>query len=285
MNDNSENPMDAWVKSMGDFWTTMAQGWTQTMSAKPEADIDARMYTAFSNGLKNWQTTAGVMSSPDGLDALLKGAGAMPDILLQITRAALDGVLEMQQKVMENAGRMGETVEAYRFKDIDENLFRAWSDIYEKEFKKFFYLPQLGLFRGYQEKIGLAADKYHQFQVQVSEFIRILGLPFNRSLQVMQAKVAEMADAGELPDDPQAYYELWVKVLEGHFMTLFQTPEYGQTMGKAINALAELAVAKNAVLEDMISVLPVARQTEMDDLAQEVYRLKKRVRALEKQIA
>jgi hypothetical protein len=50
--------------------------------------------------------------------------------------------------------------------------------------------------RSYQEKANQVADKYNLFQSTLSEFISLLGLPFNRSMQVMQEKMGEMAENG-----------------------------------------------------------------------------------------
>jgi polyhydroxyalkanoate synthesis regulator phasin len=194
----------------------------------------------------------------------------------------MGSLMELQQNMLQRLGRMGESVEAYQFQDIDENMFRAWTDIYTKEFQQFFQIPQLGLMRTYQEKANQAADKYNLFQSILSEFLNLLGLPFNRSMQVMQEKLGEMAEKGELTEDTKVYYNMWVKVLEGHFMTLFQTPEYVETLTRTVNALSEYSAARNAALEDMLSALPVAKKTEMDDMARELYELKKRLRRLEK---
>ena len=65
-------------------------------------------------------------------------------------------------------------------------------------------------------------------------------------------------------------------------MTLFQTTDYVQTLSKTIEALTEFSVAKNAVMEDMLKGIPVASRSEVDDLAKEVYALKKRIQQLEK---
>jgi polyhydroxyalkanoate synthesis regulator phasin len=98
----------------------------------------------------------------------------------------------------------------------------------------------------------------------------------------MQEKLGQMAESGELTDDTKVYYNMWVKVLEGHFMTLFQTPEYVDTLSRTVNALADYSDARNAVFEDMLNQLPVATRSDMDDMARELYEVKKRLRKLEK---
>ncbi len=278
MNEKKEDPfgmtslVDTWIKSMGDVYGNMVG---KSTNPKTQATMETT--------LKNWQAIAGAMSRPESISSLLKGSGAMPEILLNLAQTSLVGFAEMQKKMMERLDRVGASAKAYEFQDIDENIFHIWTDIYDKEFKQFLQIPQLGLMRTYQEKANQVVDKYNFFQSTLAEFLNLLGLPFNRAMQVMQDKIGEMAENGTLPEDSKVYYNMWVRVLEGHYMTLYQTPEYVETMARTINALADFSAAKNAVLEDMLSLLPVARKSDMDDMARELYELKKRLRKLEKE--
>jgi len=293
MNKKNEDPLgmatmlNTWMKSMGDLWGSMAGQWAafpgqQQAGAKAAPGASPKTQAAMAAALNNWQSMAGAMAAPESMTALFKGSGAMPEVLLKLAQTSMGSFMEMQQKMIQRVGRMGQSVEAYQFQDIDENMFSVWTDIYQKEFQQFFRIPQLGLMRTYQEKSNQAADKYNLFQSTLSEFLNLLGLPFSRAMQVMQEKLGEMAENGELTEDTKVYYNMWVKVLEGHFMTLFQTPEYVETLTRTVNALADFSAARNAALEDMLSALPVAKKTEMDDMARELYELKKRLRKLEK---
>ena len=294
MNEKNEDPFgmasmaSIWLKSMGDLWGNVTQQWAASQDQQKTGSMgnqfsDTKAQATMEATIKNFQAMTGVMATPESLAALLKGSGTMPEVLLKLSQSSLDGFFEMQQKMLERLGRIGESAEAYKFQDLDENIFRAWTDTYEKEFKQFFQIPQLGLMRNYQGKINLVADKYSLFQSTLSEFLYLLGLPFNRTLLVMQDKLAEMAESDGLPEETKVYYDMWVKVLEGHYMTLFQTPEYTETLARTVNALADFSAARNAALEDLLDTLPVATQTEMDDMARELYELKKRVRKLEKE--
>jgi polyhydroxyalkanoate synthesis regulator phasin len=55
-----------------------------------------------------------------------------------------------------------------------------------------------------------------------------------------------------------------------------------ETLTRTVNALSDYSAARDAAFEDMLSVLPVAKKTEMDDMAKELFDLKKRLRRLEK---
>lgn len=232
--------------------------------------------------LKSWQAISTAMSAPESVHSVLKGAGAMPDILLKLAESTLGGFLQIQQKWLEQGNRFGKTAEAYKFENIDEDLSRAWTEMYEKEFRQFLQIPQLGLTRTYQEKFNLAIDKYNMYQATMAEFMRLLSMPMSRSMTIMQEKMGEMAETGKMPEESQAYYQMWIKILEGHYMTLFQSSEYIQTLGKAMNAISEFTTAKDAVFEDLLSVLPIPKRKEIDDLEREIYELKKRINALEK---
>ncbi len=303
MNGSKENSFDmneavnAWMKFAADVWGPMVgQMVKQTTDlwsgGTNKADTDfkfgqggtAKSQAAMAAALNNWQAMATALSSTESAEALLKGSGAMPEILLKLGQTSFSGFLQLQQKLMERVSRLGESTEAYKFEDIDENIFRMWTDIYENEFRQFLHVPQLGLLRVYQEKVSEAADKYALFQASLSEFLRMLGLPFYRSMQVMQEKLVEMTEQGTLPGDTKEYYNLWVKVLEGHFMTLYQNAEYVETLGRTINNLAEFAAARDAALENMIGMLPVAKKSDVDELSRDLYEMKKRLRRLERKL-
>jgi hypothetical protein len=295
MREQTNTPFDmttiynTWMKSMGDMWTFMSNITDATLKQKSPDERERTRVTpnaeqAIGTALKNWQTMAMAMASPESMEAMFKGSGAMPEMLVKLAQTSLGSFVELQQSLIQQVGRLGDSVDAYHFEDLDENIFRIWTDIYEREFQRFFQIPQLGLMREYQVKACQAADKFNLFQSNLAEFLRMLGLPFGRSMQVMQEKFVELAEKGELTDDTRAYYQMWVKVLEGHFMTLFQTPEYVETLARTVNALADFAAARDTAMEDMIGLLPVARKTEMDDMARELYDMKRRLKRLEKKM-
>jgi polyhydroxyalkanoate synthase subunit PhaE len=286
-----EDPFSQWSQSMTDAWGAMFKLWAPPdTQAGRQAETDTnkraggseRVSSAMEAALKNWQAISAAMSAPDSMMALFKGVGAMPEAMAKLSRSSLNGFLEMQQKALERAGQLGQHVDAYSFSDIDENLFRTWTAIYEKEFSRFFQVPPLGLHREYQERAAKATDAYNRYQATLGEFMRLLALPLGRSLTVLQEKIAALAEEGSLPEDSKAYYDMWIKVLEGHYMTLFQTPEYMESLAQTLECMATFKNARNAVIEDLLGGLPVPTQSEMDDLYKEIHSLKRRLRDLEK---
>ena len=281
-----------WTQAVQEMWGGMLRLWTPDSHIAPNAGANEKAGTDESTAdrvrasvkasLENWQTLSGAMSEPDSMEALFKGVGAMPEVLAQFAQTSLRGFLEMQSRILDRADRMGEHVDAYTFAHIDEHFFRTWTDMYEKEFSRYLQMPKLGLVREYQERISQAIDAYNRYQVTLSEFLRLLSAPVGRSFTVLQEQVTDLAEKGELPEDGRAYYDMWIKVLEGHYMTLFQTPEYTDILGKTLSSLTSFQHARNAVIEDMIGGLPIPTRSEIDALYEEIHHLKRRLRKLEK---
>lgn len=279
--------LSAWMKTANDFWGSMFLAWTDAAHAfqPPKASKKGpagRTQASMDTAMKTWQAVSSAMSKPEIMESLFKGIGVMPEILMKMAQTSLAGFLQAQHKWFERAGRIGKSTEAYSFEDLDENAFRAWTEIYEKEFRQFLNIPQLGLTRFYQEKVNQTIDKFNLFQAAMGEFLRLLYLPVTKSFSVMQEKLGEIAEAGELPEDSKKYYQMWIKILEGHYMTLFQSPEYVKTLGKTLDTMSDFTAAKNEVMEDILNILPVSTQKDMDDLYKEIYLLKKRIKTLEK---
>jgi class III poly(R)-hydroxyalkanoic acid synthase PhaE subunit len=279
--------LSEWMKTANDFWESMFRAWTDAAPAfqPPKASrkgTAGRTQASMATAMKTWQAVFSAMSKPEIMEPMFKGIGVMPEILMKMAQTSLAGFLQAQHKWFERAGRIGKSVEAYTFEDLDENAFRVWAEIYEKEFSQFLNIPQLGLTRFYQEKMNRALDKFNLFQAALTEFLRLLYLPVTRSFGVMQEKLGEMVDAGKLPEDSKTYYQMWIKILEGHYMTLFQSPEYVNILGNTLVSMSDFTAAKNEVIEDMLNMFPIPKQKDMDELYREIYLLKKRIKALEK---
>jgi polyhydroxyalkanoate synthesis regulator phasin len=77
---------------------------------------------------------------------------------------------------------------------------------------------------------------------------------------------------------------MWIKILEGHYMTLFQSKQYTETMAKTLDALNRFLSARNEVLQDALKLLPISTHRDMDEVNREIYLLKRRIRSLEKKL-
>jgi class III poly(R)-hydroxyalkanoic acid synthase PhaE subunit len=278
---------DEWMKSANTFLSSVQRMWLEPFASPVTKETEKQTAAETTRAsmiaaLRNIKSMGTAMSDIESMEPFLKMAGTMPEMGMKLAQVCFGSVNQFHQKWLDAASRVGETAEAYKFDGIDESIFKVWSEIYEKEFSQFFNVPQLGLTRSYQEKMNRCVDLHNRYQTAVAEFLRFLSLPLARSFAAMQEKIGELAENGELPDDPKALYHMWIKVLEGHYMTLYQSQEYHQMLGETLKALSSFSKAKREVMEDVLSVLPVPCQSEIDDMAREIYELKKTVRELKK---
>jgi class III poly(R)-hydroxyalkanoic acid synthase PhaE subunit len=293
MNEKSEGVsgpepiLSAWMKMANDFWGPVMKQWTKTLdpAAGQQEGPFNRGKASWSSYMKSLTALSASMGERGSADALLKGIGVMPDVLLKMIQGVWNSTFTLQQQLMEKAGRMGESVEAYKFEGLDQEAFKSWTDIYEQEIQQFLKVPQLGLTRFYQEKAHRTLDKLNLFQNSMAEFASVLYLPMEKSFKVLQEKVAEMAENGALPENPKDYYNTWVKILEGHYMTLFKTPDYTQALARVLGTFEEYQTARDDLLQDALKSLPVPTNRDMDALYKEIYNLKKKIRTLEKKAA
>lgn len=284
----SKNFFADWVKMTTEFWAPMAQMWialnqTRGMTSNStEDDKKPGMQESWDAAQKTWQSFSQGMSEPDTMETFLKGVGMLPEIFLKIFQTGLTTSINFQERWMEDYGRLQESAKSYTDKDVKENAFKAWTRLYEQEFRKFFKIPQLGLTRLYQEKMIRWMDKFNIYQAELTKFFSLLLGPMEKSFQVLPEKLKELVKKGDLPDDSRKYYQIWIKILEEHYITLFQSPEYNCELNKALDSMMKFSQAKKEILQDVMNTLPVPTHKEMDELYKEVYLLKKRIKELEK---
>lgn len=279
--------LEAWMKSSAEMFGSALQMWSDASPASGTGDSSkkggrSRTMESWLSNLKALQAVSSTMSEQGAMEGMAKGVNTFPEILMKMVQPTMAGFFHLQKEWLEKAGRIGKSTAAYDFENLDQEAFRAWTEIYEKEFSQFLNIPQLGLTRFYQERASEATDKYNILQATIAEFISLLNLPVEKSAKVMQDQITALADQGKLPENTKDYYRLWIKTLEGHYMTLFKSPEYTEELGRTLNALGEFTVAKQKLLEDALRFLPVPTQKDMDDFYKEIYMLKKRIRELEK---
>jgi hypothetical protein len=285
---NMDAMMKEWIKASTDFWSSMlkARPASESNYIPPEQEAKKNRYTeSMEAALKRIQSASSALNDPQMADALLKGLNTLPEFYLKISKAGWEASARLQEKMLEKVGKIGQKTEAYQFENLDQGVFKAWREIYEEEFRQYFQIPPLGLTRYYQERMNRLTDQANVLNASLSEFLYLLYLPMEKSLKVLQDKVEELSKEGNTPDKAKDYYNLWVKILEGHYMNLFKSPEYLASFREMLSQAENYVTAKNEVLQDILQSLPVPTNRDMDNIYKDLYLLKKRVKILEKELA
>ncbi|NOY68925.1 MAG: hypothetical protein GXP53_05450 [Deltaproteobacteria bacterium] len=282
-----ESVVAQWMKTSTDLWGTWAKSWMDASQNPspglgPEKEKRTAPEESLQTFMQSFQTISQVFSEPEGIAILLKGVDVLPDLFLKVIRSTWDSCSNFSSQWLAKTARINAKTKAYQFENLDQEIFQAWGEIYEKEFQQYFNIPQLGLNRFHIERFHKAQDAFNVFQTKLSEFLFVLYLPIEKSLKVLQQQLSEQMKKGELPDSPGDYYRLWIKILEGHYMTLFQTREYSIVLNRVIEASMEYKSKREEVMGDILQSLAIPTQKELDELYKELYVTKKRLRVLEK---
>jgi len=255
------------------------------VNSKEKASTAARsMFEAWTSSMKSWETLHSTFTMPGTLETAFKTIQPSPESILKMAETgwkSLQGLMGDWQQQVNNTVRNPETL---MFPNLYQDALSSWSELYDKEFRKFLHMPQLGLARFHQEKINHSLDAFIRFQNTVSEFLYLLYKPIETSGNELQRKISNLVQNGEPAKEPKEYYGIWLKVLEKKYMALFKTKKYLQSLGKTMSAMEEYHSARKEVIDSLLQTFSIPTTKDMDDVYKDMYILKKRVRHLEKQL-
>lgn len=287
--DNPQKPsteplLAAWIKWTMDFWEAMAQMGPGLADAGGTQGDGPAAEDYWQSALKLWQAFFELLSDPRTVSTVFRGIKPPSETSLKMAQAGWGGYFHLYQQWLKGVQGAESPSDNAFLENLDQDIFKICTEIYEKDFRQFLNLPQLGITRLSQEGVNRAMEKFGQFQAAMAEFIYLLFLPVKKSLRAMQT-AREAGGENHLLEDFKEYYRRWLKLVEGHYMTLFQSSEYVRTLSHTLNALEDFTLAKQELLADALQALAVPTQRDMDELYREIYLLKKKVKELSRKLA
>ncbi|MCB9482228.1 MAG: hypothetical protein H6680_10485 [Desulfobacteraceae bacterium] len=276
-----------WISLSGQFFGDLAKVWNNgDVGSFSQKDFEKSMEQAnniWSLSVKSWESFLSSLKNPDESFLSEKSMEERRKTLEKIMNAMSESFRIFYDKSMEQAESLKNNFTNMDFNKIDKELFKKWESFYEKELSRIFGMPQVGLGREYQEKIAGTLDKFNLFNAAVIEFIYFLYLPMEKTFILMQKDMEKMIAEGKLPENSEEYYNMWLKKLEAHYMAMFHSNEYISVMAKALENMAQFKSARDSVLEDVVSSMPIPTKSEIDEMYKELSDLKRTVKRLEKE--
>jgi len=283
----SEPLLAAWIKWTMDFWDTMAQMGPGLTGAgrsggqvSKETAVSADPWLA---ALNLWQAFFSLLTEPGTVAAVFQGIQAPSKIIVRMAQAGWSGYFHLHQQWLQGWQGGGAPAAEDGYENLDKNIFESCNEIFEEDFRRLLNLPHLCLTGLPPEGVNRATEKFKQFQAAMAEFIYLLYLPVKKSLRAMGAEWVNDG-AERFPEEFKEYYKRWLKILEGHYMTLFQSAEYIRTLTHTLGTLEDFTLAKQELLAESMAALGLPTRREMDDLYRELYLLKKSVKAMARKL-
>ncbi|MCP3944311.1 MAG: hypothetical protein GY710_22925 [Desulfobacteraceae bacterium] len=163
---------------------------------------------------------------------------------------------------------------------FNKNIFNSFREHNIKHLHKFLNIPQLGLFKFHTEKANSLIDKNIQFQSHLSELLGLFYIPFEKAGLFIQKKVLKEGVNSNSKDN----YDIWIAQLEKHFNEVLKSREYTTSLKKVLDSLVCSREARDEVLTLILDRLPIATAKEMDEVYKDLYKTKKELANLSKEI-
>jgi polyhydroxyalkanoate synthesis regulator phasin len=282
---DSERIISGWIENASRIWESLVQkGPVESDMSSSDENKTRTAYKAWEPAMKTWNDFVATINKKDMIENIVEGNRNGSENFHRLLKSGLDGYSFFQKRWFESIKNISSIFNNHKASGFGgTEMFYIFADIYNKEFSKFFSVPPLGLSREYQAKLQQVIDKSNIFHVKLMEFLYFLYIPFEKSFKVVQDSLAEMADEGSLPEDSKAYYQMWLKQLENHYMTLFKSTEYRAALGKVIDAMSDFMSARQQIIQDTFKAFGVPVEQDLDELYKDIYTLKKRIRELERE--
>jgi len=275
--------MSAWISSFLDFWQTWNQALSQMTPDLENDRANQERFTQLSGIPKSWnelmQSANNAMLQSGMWDKLPETLQQMPFLSMNLTQVGMSEVTKLAQDWMQGVEQAAQWAGEDR-----KNPFHSFAQAYADSWQKILNFPPLGPERFRQQRINKLLDDGTLFVNQFNQFMNQLALPFEKSTIDLHKKIQELADKDEYPETFQEYYNMWLKILEGHFMVLFQSKEFSDMLNDVVNNYARYQDMQDQVLQDWLEILPVPSNQDFDALAHENYQLKKRVNQLARKV-
>lgn len=288
--------IESWMKIAQNCWLEMGKGSEETLSgAGLSFDFDTdgegtdddkfKTYKTWQSSVNNFSSLLKIMMAPENQESLSKSFFAFTEGMAEVTGESLENIAEFQSQLVKSFTKVGEHTKAYSFDDLDRSAFESFRELYKTEFQKYLNIPKIGLPREFHEQLSHLTDTSNIFSSYLAELFYLFTLPIEKSNRVMQRKMKEMIERGELGADSKQLYNEWIKVLEGHYMELLKSKDYTEVLDNTIGSLAAYKNVKTDVTNVFLKQLQIPTSRDMDEVYKDLYQMKKKIKELSKKVA
>ena len=243
--------------------------------------------------MKDWENfSKSVMDQYQGLsDGFLKAF--MPDQLKTFFTMPIESFSSLQQQFMgffkpwieDSSVLQGLLTKAMQGdKEAYGEFLKEWAKVYKNSLSKVLNMPAIGSNRASVEKMMKLLDDYVNFVIVYNEFSALISNMMTGAMEKLLGHLAELYKEGDQPQTFMEFYRIWSKFNEQAFMDLYSTDEFSKIMNETVSAGSKLQILCDDFMQDSLAFLPLPNRREFDDVAMEVYELRKKVKALEKEL-
>lgn len=160
-----------------------------------------------------------------------------------------------------------------------------WRDNYNQTIGAMLKTPSAGLNRDFIMQQKKAVDATSEMLLVSIEFLgQISNVTSLQGKLSVEEWIKELNEAAE-PKSFKEFYDYWTKKIEDELVKFFYTDEYSKILGRMVEASARFKIESDKLAEKYLSGTVIVTKGQIDSLYETVYKLKREVRALKKELA
>lgn len=229
---------------------------------------------AYQNFLEPMMSMPWMPTVPGGFD---------PRSMFGVPTQASDTMVEMQrnwQEMIDRATKQAmEGIEAGS-PEMMREFYASWAKGYEMTIGKLIRVPPVGPAREGVELYQRSLDSYLKLCGAAFDFYLRTTKPSLDAFVSVSNKAHEMVKDEVTPETFQKLYSLTIVEFEKRLQELFTADEFVRTLRTTLDASLSFQKDYQAFLESNLKGTPVVTRTEMDEVQEELYSLKRQIREL-----
>lgn len=144
--------------------------------------------------------------------------------------------------------------------------------------------PGLGLSREFNEKVQRGFKAFQAYQRAAVRYQSIVASIWAQALQRFLYQVGERVKAGDDLDGLRDLTTIWTKAADEVFITAFRSDDYIDAQGDLLSAAMRFRTQRRAILEEYQEALDQPTRSELDEVYELLYRLRKENKALRRDL-
>ncbi len=163
-------------------------------------------------------------------------------------------------------------------------LNNLYWDLYQRSLGGFVQTPGLGQNRELNAKLMDGFDAWTKLYKAALDYQVVLSDVQIRSFDALMKKLVDLAEKGQKVENWRDFQSLWSQVADDVFAEAFKSEDNLKLRGNFINALNAYRVYQQELMELNMKMLNAPIRSEVDEIHQSIYELKKEIKALKKQV-
>jgi len=128
------------------------------------------------------------------------------------------------------------------------------------------------------------ADRTMVYNIKNAQLQYMMYAQGTKVMDALAESIMHKVEQGEEIKSMLALYQEWMSISDKNFVSLFESDEYSQLMAEVSALQLKLRKDMEGQMEKMLTNIPVATRSEMDEMYKTIYDLKKEVRQLSKML-